>query len=772
MSDRAARRLVSQVMSLQAEMQQLSDEQLRAKTGEFMARAAAGEALIRLLPEAFAAMREADLRVLGKLPYENQVFAGVVMHRGDIAAMKTGEGKSLTATLPLYLNALSGRGAILVTVNGYLAQRDAGEFAPAFEFMGLRTAVGVPPAGSPDFTPDQKRDIYAADIVYSTSDKLGFDYLLEHLVGTDSETYLRPFNYVLIDEADAVLLDLAQMPLVISGSPRVQSNLFPLAEACVATLRDGIDYEVDERDRSVSLTPAGISAAERYFRIENLYAPERFRLNRHVQLALRARTQFRELRDYTVRDESLVLLSAVTGRLLEGNKLQGGLHQAIESHEGIPTSVENRAMASITYQSLFHMCAVTGGMTGTARGSERELLRVYGTRVVEIPTHHPVIRVDEADVYVQTSEERDRLVLAHIEELRATGRPILVTTASVSSSAAISRALLERGIEHNLLNALSEAKESEMVREAGRVGAITVATLIAGRGTDVKLTPEARALGGLAIVGTEMLPNRRVEGQVRGRGGRQGDPGSSRLYASLQDELFAEFGSVRQERVTTRRRSAATMGRLLRRAQRASEEQASGARKLSQRFDIAMVRQRELVYAMRDRVLAGPALSADELAALAAGVFAEAAASGAFATPARVQRYVFDNLSLTLPHDVHQMSTDPALARRVAERLFAAALHSVRGALGDDTLVAGFQRIVVLKAIDMAWIEQVDFLEQLKTVVQDRNLAQHVVEHEYRKEAYAAFAEMKLRINRDIVRLLALSRIERAADGGVTIQFA
>ncbi len=589
---RRAQRLVTRVNALQEEMRALSDAQLREKTREFRDRLRAGETLERLLPEAYAAVREAAQRVLGKFPYDNQVLAAVVMQQGNIAAMRTGEGKSLTATLPLYLHALSGEGAMLVTVNAYLARRDAIEYAPVFEFMGLRLAIGVPETGAADFSAEEKRHIYAADVIYSTSDKVGFDYLLENLVGASEDKYLRPFNYVLIDEADAVLLDLAQMPLVISGSPRVQSNLYPLADAFVQTLREGIEYEYEERTGVVALTEPGVRAGNRFFHVENLYDPRHFQLNRHVQLALRARTGFRPMRDYMVRGGALVLLSSITGRLLEGNKLQGGLHQAIESREGIEVSTENRAMASITYQSLFAMFKRMGGMTGTARGAEQELFDVYGTEVVEIPTYRPVVRVDEPDVVVQGSSEKQRLVMDYIEEMRHTARPILVTTASVTSSLEISRSLLERGIEHNLLNALSEAKEAEMVQEAGRVGAITVATLIAGRGTDIKLTPEAKELGGLVIIGTELLPNRRVEGQVRGRSGRQGDPGSSRFYASLQDELFVRFGSIKPEHVTRRRRSAGTLLRLVRRAQLASEESASGARKLSKDFDVAILSTR------------------------------------------------------------------------------------------------------------------------------------------------------------------------------------
>jgi len=678
------KRLVARVSSYREAVRALTDEQLRRKTTEFRERLASGETLDHLLPEAYAVAREADLRIVGKFPYDNQVLAAIVMHQGSIAAMKTGEGKSLTATLPLYLNALSGRGAMLVTVNSYLARRDAEEFAPVFDLLGLRLAVGVPEAGEPDFSTAEKKAIYAADVIYTTSDKVGFDYLLENLAGTSQDKYLRPFNYVLIDEADAILLDLAQMPLVISGSPRVQSNLYPLADAFVATLRDGVEYEYDESTGVVALTDEGIAAANRFFHVENLYDPQYFKLNRHVGLALRARTSFQPMRDYMVMNGNLILLSSVTGRLLAGNKLQGGLHQAIEGREGVEITTENRAMASVTYQNLFLMFDRMGGMTGTARGSEKELLKTYGTDVVEIPTYRPVIRHDEPDVVVATIEEKERLVMDYVEEVRKTGRPILLTTASVKSSLTFSRYLLDRGIEHNLLNALSEAKEAEMVREAGRKGAITVATLIAGRGTDIKVESDAKEVGGLVIIGTEKFPNRRVEGQIRGRAGRQGDPGSSRFYASMEDDLFVRWGSIKQEDLARRRLSPRTMRRLLDRAQRASEESASGARKLSKDFDIAMARQRDLVYEMRNQIITGEPITRQELEAIAASVVADAMAEGVGASHDSLRRYVFDNLSYHLPSDFETLDTsDPQRVREYLSAMFTRAVHRHVETLGD-----------------------------------------------------------------------------------------
>ncbi|MDR0482450.1 MAG: hypothetical protein LBH13_04735 [Cellulomonadaceae bacterium] len=767
------RRTLDQIESLKEQYRALSDEQLRGKTAEFRGRIDKGEDVDKLLPEAYAAIMEANYRVSGKFPYPNQVMAAIVINQGNIAAMKTGEGKSLTATLPLYLNALSGQGSILVTVNAYLAARDADEFRPVFEFMGMRLATGVPENPAQDFSSEEKKEIYQADVIYSTSDKVGFDYLLENITDSPGDKYLRPFHFCLIDEADAILLDLAQMPLVISGSPRVQSNLYPLASEFVATLRQGVEFEYDPSDGVVKLTDEGVEAANRFFHIEDLYDPSLFRLNRHVYLALKARTGFEEYRDYMTVNGKLVLISAVTGRLLEGNKLQGGLHQSLEAREKLEITTENRAMASVTYQNLFLMFDKMGGMTGTAKGSEKELDKTYGTKVIEIPTSRPVIRHDYTDVVVRTIEEKEKRVLDYLEEMRATKRPILLTTGSVNSSVKFSRYLLDRGIEHNLLNALSHTKESEMVKEGGRVGAITVATLIAGRGTDIKLTPEARELGGLVIIAAEKLPNLRVEGQVRGRSGRQGDPGSSQFFASLQDDLFVRYGSIKPEQVLKHHRSGPGMRRMLQRAQNASEESAAGARKLSKDFDIAMSRQRELVYGMRNDIINGATITREDLRAMAKEVFDAAEKDGALANPSEVGRYVCDHLTY---HSSEQLtalnSGTPDLAKATLHRLFNEELDTKKATVNNQEVFDRFLRICMLKSIDLAWVEQVDFLEQLKTVVKDRNMAQHKVEYEYRKEAFFSFEEMKARIKGDIVRQVCLSTLERTPAGGLNIQFA
>ena len=765
--------LVEKVNSYQETMRGLSDADLKDKTRQFKERLCGGEKLDKLLPEAFAAIREADFRVMKQFPYDNQVLAGIVIHQGNIAAMKTGEGKSLTATLPLYLNALSGKGAMLVTVNAYLAERDGQEYGQVFKFMGLTVAIGVPPLGSQDFSVEEKRENYNADIIYTTSDKLGFDYLLEHLSDTKEGKYLRPFHYVVIDEVDAILLDLAQMPLVISGSPRVQSNLYPLANKFVTTLRKDVEYEFDESTGAVSLTDQGIKAAMSFYHLDNFYDPEYFRLNRHVNLSLRAAEIFLPMRDYLVMDGAVKLLSASTGRLLDGNKLQGGLHQAIEGKEGVEITRENRAMASITYQNLFFMFDKMAGMTGTAKGAEEELLKTYHTKVVEIPTFHPIIREDEPDIIVNTVLEKEKLIIDYVKKIHETGRPILLTTSSVKNSATFSEYLLNEGISHNLLNALSEAKEAEMVQEAGRKGAVTVATLMAGRGTDIKLEKAVKEIGGLVIVGTEKMPSQRIEEQVRGRSGRMGDPGSSRFYASLEDDLFVKFGSIKQEHLAKKRITAAGKRRLFKRAQQASEDSASSSRELSQEFDLSMVRQRDIIYGERDHIIDGAQITKVQLEAIAGSVFDEVLAHREGNRADFLIRFIFDNLTYHLPAEYDALDLhSPTTVKQFLMNTFFKEIARKERQLADVKIYEKFQNLIFLKAIDEAWVEQVDYLEQLKTVVVDRNVAQHKLEYEYRKEAYYAFEEMKKSINKEIVRLLCLSEIEQSPDGALVIQFA
>ena len=765
---------VKKVNHFRDEMRKLSDAELKDKTRQFKERIQAGESLDQLLPEAFAVIREADLRVLQMFPYDDQIFGGIVIHQGDIADMKTGEGKSLTATMPLYLNALTGKGAILVTVNTYLANRDGHKLGQVFEFMNLTVAIGVPLPGMSDFTPAEKRQIYQADIIYTTADKLGFDYLLENISSNREDRYLRPYNFVVIDEADAILLDMASMPLIISGAPRVQSNLYPLADKFTGILRKDIEYDFEPSSGAVSLSAAGIQAAQRFYQIDNLYEREHFRLNRHINLSIRAKELFQPLRDYLVVDNKVMLLSADTGRLLEGNKLQGGLHQAIEAKEEVPITKENRAMASITYQNLFYMFATLSGMTGTAKGSEEELLKTYRTKIIEVPTYRPIIRQDLDDQVFKTMAEKEQQIIAKIKAIHATGQPVLLTTSSVKNSAKFSHYLLNEGISHNLLNALSEAKEAEMIAEAGQRGAVTVATLMAGRGTDIKLGEGVKELGGLYIIGTEKMPSQRIDWQIRGRAGRMGDPGSSIFYTSLEDDVFVRYGTVAPEKIVKSSFSNRQMHMLLKRAQRVSEDNARGARDLALQFDIAMSKQRDMVYQERDQIIARKRpITTENMMAIASDVFDEFLSHPQESMKDRLLRFVYDTLSFHLPEDFETLDFDSQQQLKLfLMQLFTTKMAEKKQDMAAADVYEKFQSLVFLKAIDEAWVEQVDYLEQLKTVVLERTVAQHKIEYEYRREAFLAYQEMRKQVYLEIIRLFCLSEIETKWDGSMVVQFA
>ena len=769
---RNAYRILTKVNQHASSMRELSDLALQQKTQEFKRRLKQ-ETLDDLLPEAYAAMREASVRVFGLFPYDEQILAAIILHQGHLADMKTGEGKSITAILALYLNALSGKGAILVTVNSYLAHRDGNQFAPVFEFMGLSFAIGVKLLPTTDFTVEEKQTLYQSDVLYTTSDKLGFDYLLENLATTLSDRFLRPFHYVIIDEADAILLDLAQMPLIISGAPRVQSNLYPLASTFVITQREDIDFEYDENEGHVNFTEAGIRSAESFYRIHHLYDPQYFRLNRHLNLALRAEQQLQPLKDYLVVNDEIRLLSSFTGRMLEGNKLHGGLHQAIEAKEGLPVTKENKAMASVTYQNLFSMFDKMAGMTGTAKGAEEELLRTYGTQVVSIPTHVPIIREDLSDVIVDTVLEKERLVIEYVKQIHETGRPILLTTSSVLNSSKLSQILLKEGISHNLLNAFSEAKEAEMIQEAGQKGAVTVATLMAGRGTDIKINEDVKQIGGLCIIVTEKMPSQRIDWQIRGRSGRLGSPGQSIFFASMQDDVYVKYGSIPQEELAKKNLSRQKKATHLRRAQLACEEISTRTRELAQEFDQAMIRQRDVIYQERERILKGEIIPDQKLEDMARNMIRRYFFEVKENHKDAILRFIFDHLSFHIPKSYEKLNhTDFHTVEQFLLTLFQEQRTRVSRLLKEEMVYQRFRSLIFLKAMDEAWIEQVDFLEQLKTVVSSRNVAQHRVEFEYRREAYHAFEDMRRSIEKEVVRLLCLSEIEWNEQGELVVHFA
>ena len=620
---RRLRQKLVKINALEESMSRLSDEELKNKTEEFKNRLKIGETLDDILIEAFAAIREADRRILGMFPFDVQVLGALALHEGTIVEMKTGEGKTLTATLPLYLNALEGKGTILVTTNDYLARRDAIDMGEVYRFMGLTVGVGVFDDDE-EVDSNRKKKIYSSDILYTTSTALGFDYLIDNLAGNAEDKFLRPFNYVIVDEADAVLLDSAQTPLIIAGSPRVQSNLYDTADQFIRTLRKEQEFKFLKDEKIIFLTDEGIRYAEKYFNIPNLYGEEYFELNRHINLALRAHYLFKKDIDYVVTEDTVELLDNRTGRVLEGTRLQSGIHQAIETKEKVKKSKDSRAIASVTYQSLFNMFPKLSGMTGTGKIAENELISTYGVSVVVLPTNTPIQRLDYSDKIYTTLPEKLFATLEFVKEIHEKQQPILLISGTVDIAEIYSRMLLQERIPHNVLTAKNIAKEALIIAEAGQKGAVTVATSLAGRGTDIKLGQGVAELGGLAVIGTERMPNSRIDWQLRGRAGRQGDPGLSQFFVSLEDELIMNYANKRlkkyfekQNRIDRKNYGkpliSKRFSRIVAQAQQKSEDKSESARQNTIKFDESLKSQRKKIYHLRDQLIYGEVKLRDRL---------------------------------------------------------------------------------------------------------------------------------------------------------------
>ena len=572
---RKLQRILNRIKKYKSKIAAMTDEQLADMTRVFKERLAQGSSLDELLPEAYAVICEADYRILGKFPYDVQILGGIALHQGYLAEMNTGEGKTLTATMPLYLNALTGKSTILVTTNEYLVLRDAEEMGQVYSFMGLTVAAGVRARQDEKISNDEKREIYNADIVYTTHSALGFDYLFNNLVTSAEDRFMREFYYVIIDEADFVLLDSAQTPLVISGAPRVQSNLYEMADFFVKTLEEDRDYEAEEK--KVWLTDQGVRYAEQYFGIDNFYGREYFEINRHVTLALRAHVLFLKEKEYVVAEnEEIRLLDSGSGRMMPGVKLRGGQHQALEVKEHLKVSQENRSVASVTYQNLFLLFPKMAGMSGTIADASDELRDVYGVDVLVVPPNCPVIRKDLPDRVFQDADSQFRAAIDAACAVHSTGQPVLLVVSTIAETELVSKLLTNQKIPHNVLNANNAFWEADIIKEAGQMNAVTVATAMAGRGTDIKLGEGVEELGGLAIIGVGRMNNIRQERQARGRAGRQGAPGNSRFYISLEDEIVADYGApyIRKHMEKGRHFSKSRIHRLVCNAQKLCEESA------------------------------------------------------------------------------------------------------------------------------------------------------------------------------------------------------
>ena len=780
------KKILHQINLKKEEMASLTDDELAGKTQEFKERLSAGESLDDLLVEAFAVVREADKRILGMFPYDVQVMGGIVIHQGNVAEMNTGEGKTLTATMPVYLNALSGQGAMLVTTNNYLAKRDAEEMGQVYEFLGLTIRIPFSEDDDEELTPEDKREIYSADIVYTTNSGLGFDYLIDNLASSEDKKYMPEFNFVIVDEVDSVLLDSAQTPLVISGSPRVQSNFYGIIDTLMTTLVEGQDYIFKEEKKEVWLTTKGARTAESFLGIDNLYSEEHGVLARHLTFALRAHTLFKRDKDYIIRkgekEEELVLVDQSTGRLLEMTKLQGGLHQAIEAKEHVPLSEETRAMASITYQSLFKKFKKISGMTGTGKVAEKEFLETYGMSVIRIPTNRPNQRIDYPDNLYVTLPEKVYASLAEIKYYHEKGNPLLIFVGSVEMSELYSSLLLREGIAHNVLNAHNAAREAQMIAESGRMGAVTVATSMAGRGTDIKLGPGVAELGGLVVIGTERMDSKRIDLQIRGRSGRQGDPGLSKFFVSLEDDVIKKYGPswvhkmykdyTVNKQISPELLEGRRYRKLVEKAQKASDSAARSSRRQTLEYAESMNIQREMVYSQRNRLIDGT----EDLDGFVVDVLDEfvrkSLAEEPFESREELYHFIVKNISF-LYHAVPQELdlTDKDAIKLVLETTVQKSLQEKRTILETHDFFSDFQRLALLKAIDDNWVEQVDYLQQLSLAIGGQSAAQKNPIVEYYQEAYHGFEEMKRQVKKDMVRNLLLSRVDISSDGEIMAYF-
>lgn len=765
-------RILNKIKCHKDTMAALSDAELSHMTVIFKQRLSAGETLDEILPEAFAAVCEADYRVLGMYPYDVQILGGIAAHQGNLIEMNTGEGKTLMATMPLYLNALTEKSTLLLTTNAYLALRDAEEMGKVYRFMGMTVAAGVSANEEDRFTNERKREIYAADIVYTTHGILGFDYLLNNLVTSAEERFLREFYYVIIDEADSVLLDAAQTPLVISGAPRVQSNLYELADFFVTTLLEGRDYE--QEDQKVWLTEDGIAYTEKFFGIDNFYGEEYFEINRHVTLALRAHVLYKPERDYMVsKDLELQLLDNGSGRMMPGVKLRGGQHQALEVKEKLKLSQENRSIAAITYQNLFQLFPKMSGMSGTISDAAEELLDVYGRKVIVIPPNLPLMRRDLKDFYFKDIESQFEAARKLIVETHRTGQPVLVVVSTIAETELVSKLLLQEKIPHSVLNANNAFWEADIIKEAGQMNAVTVATAMAGRGTDIKLAEGVKELGGLAVIGIGRMANVRQERQARGRAGRQGDPGFSRFFVSLQDETVKRMGLIKVEKYEDGKRfiTKRKLRKVINLSQKINEELAVSSRKNALNYDEVLRRQRKLIYEVRDRLLDGEDVLDDrKILRIAEGNIRQFLEEQKQLEKSDISRYILDNISYRLDSGLSDLNIrdERKVLRYLLDRV-CDGLNEQEEKLGGTEEMHDFMRIATLRAIEGAWVEEVDYLQQLQAAVGGRSMAQRNPLYEYQSEALESFHKMEKEIHKNIVRNILLSDVYADAEGQLRI---
>ena len=771
------KRVLKKVNSYKSYMETLSDEKLKSLTTDFKLRLSCGESLDEILPEAFAAMREAAHRVLGLFAYDVQILGAITLHNGNIAEMKTGEGKTLTAIFPAYLNSLTGKGVIVITSNEYLAKRDAEEMQGVFKFMDVTICAGL----EDDENKMTKHEIYKHDIVYTTQSTLGFDYLFDNLANRKEDKFLREFNYTIIDEVDAVLLDSAQMPLIIAGNPKVQSNLYPVVQKFVETLEEGIDYKKDEDD-NVWYLNEGIRKSEQYFNVENLYDDSHYYLVKILNLVLKANVNMTLDKDYVVKDNKIKLLDKETGRILEGITLKNGQHQALEAKENVPLSNENRSIASITYQNLFKLFKKISGMSGTAKVAEQEFIETYNLKVVWIPTNKPVIRIDKKDKIYATLPEKIVAILEFVKKIHATGQPLLIVSGSVQATDLYSALLLNEGIAHSVLNAHNAVKEAEIISEAGELNNVTVATSMAGRGTDIKLGKGVLELGGLVVVGTERMSSKRMDQQLSGRSGRQGEPGLSQFFVSLEDELLVKQGPRWLEKYRNKKYNSIDevipvelnrrkFGSVVEFAQQASDDNGKQSRGIIAQYDESVKIQRKKVYDARNSLLLEEKMDFD-LNKTIKLLVSEFLNKKKEISMIDITTFLVNNLNYS--NKKIEKFINFKSKKEISEKLIRIIYDEctkVRSIFKNKQEEEDFIRVSILKAIDEHWVEQIDSLSILSTIVSGRTYAQKNPVYEYAREAYESYNEMRYRIKESIIRNIAKSHIERNGNGELTIYF-
>ena len=761
-------KMADKVFSYENQMAALTDDELKAKTVEFKQRYQDGESLDDLLYEAFAVVREAAKRVLGLFPYKVQVMGGIVLHHGDVPEMRTGEGKTLTATMPVYLNALSGKGVHVVTVNEYLTERDATEMGELYSWLGL--SVGINLAAK---SPAEKKEAYLCDITYSTNSEIGFDYLRDNMVVRAENMVQRPLNYALVDEVDSILIDEARTPLIVSGQTASDtSQLYHMADAYVKTLTED-DYIIDVPSKTIGLSDSGIDKAESYFNLENLYDIENVALTHFIDNALRANYIMILDIDYVVsEDQEILIVDQFTGRTMEGRRYSDGLHQAIEAKEGVPVQEETKTSASITYQNLFRMYKKLSGMTGTGKTEEEEFREIYNIRVIPIPTNRPIARIDHPDLLYPSLKSKFKAVVEDVKSRHEKGQPVLVGTVAVETSDYLSQLLVQAGVPHEVLNAKNHYKEAQIIMNAGQRGAVTIATNMAGRGTDIKLGEGVRELGGLCVIGTERHESRRIDNQLRGRSGRQGDPGESQFYLSLEDELMRRFGSERIKAVLDRfklsEEESVIRSKMFTRQVEGAQKRVEGnnydTRKQVLQYDDVMREQREIIYAERYDVITANRDLAPEIKAMIKRTIKRIVEGASHSSKEeRVEAILnFAKYNLVPEDTISASDIEGKSDKEVIDYLYARAEEiyaSQVAKLRDEESVQEFQKVLILRVVDSKWTDHIDALDQLRNAVGLRGYAQNNPVVEYQSESFRMFNDMIGSIEFDVTRLMMKAQI-------------